>query len=147
VDPARHANYRSTLNLNRRYLRYSVHMRRAPDTLLPLEADILSAAFELRVRGVREWHGYGLAEHMEDVAHQRATGYGTLYRTLARLEGRELLSSRWESSEDARNHIPPHPPRRLYHLTSQGETALREWARTNPAARFRPRLMFETAVD
>jgi DNA-binding PadR family transcriptional regulator len=115
-------------------------MRRSPETLLPLEADILTAALELRVRGVDEWHGYALAEHMEDVDRHRATGYGTLYRTLARLERHELLASRLESAEGARAQNPPRPPRRLYCVTSRGEAALSAWARANPSPRFKPRL-------
>jgi DNA-binding PadR family transcriptional regulator len=118
-------------------------MRRAPETLLPLEADILSAAMKLRMRGLAEWHGYALAEHMEDVEQHRATGYGTLYRTLARMEQHELLESHWESAEDARADNPPHPPRRLYRITCVGETALREWSRAHPAPSFRPRLAFK----
>jgi PadR family transcriptional regulator, regulatory protein PadR len=117
-------------------------VRRARETLLPLEADILSAAMELRVRGVDEWHGYALAEHMEDVDQHRATGYGTLYRTLARMEHHELLESRWQSVEAARGDDPPHAPRRLYRIASLGETALREWTRAQPSSRFQPRLAF-----
>ena len=72
-------------------------MRRKPGTLIPIEQSILSAALYLRVGGMAEFHGFGIAKEVRDRKSARLlTGYGTLYRALGRLEEMGLLESRWE---------------------------------------------------
>ena len=72
-------------------------MRRKPNSLVPLEAAICSAAAGLRVAGVDEFHGYELAKQLADHADRKLlTAYGTLYRALGRLESMGLLTSRRE---------------------------------------------------
>ena len=97
-------------------------MRRKPGGLVPLEIAICTCAADLLIRGTREFHGYDIAKRLSDVAdHKLLTAYGTLYRALGRLESMGLLESRWEDPEvPAREN---RPGRRLYSLTSAGETA------------------------
>ena len=99
-------------------------MRRKPGALLPIEESILAVVARMQRRGVRESHGYDIAQHLRDVSDtKRLTAYGTLYRALARLEKMGLLESRWEdpriAARDAR------PVRRLYTITGAGEEAVR----------------------
>jgi DNA-binding PadR family transcriptional regulator len=98
-------------------------MRRKAGGLIPLEIAICTCAADLLVRGTREFHGYEIAKQLSDVAdHKLLTAYGTLYRALGRLESMGLLESRWEDPEvPAREN---RPGRRLYTLTSAGETAV-----------------------
>jgi len=98
-------------------------MRRKAGGLIPLEIAICTCAADLLVRGTREFHGYEIAKRLSDVAdHKLLTAYGTLYRALGRLESMGLLESRWEDPEvPAREN---RPGRRLYTLTSAGETAV-----------------------
>lgn len=65
-------------------------------------------------------HGYEL---MERAANLRfgATGSGTVYRTLRRMEGDGLCESRWEANGDG-------PARRMYAITDGGEAYLNFWA-------------------
>jgi DNA-binding PadR family transcriptional regulator len=100
-------------------------MRRKPGVLLPLEIAICVAAADLMTTGITEFHGYELAKRLADATHHRLlTAYGTLYRTLGRLEHMGLLESRWEDPEiPAREN---RPGRRLYTLTGAGEAAARE---------------------
>jgi DNA-binding PadR family transcriptional regulator len=104
---------------------YIAGMRRKPGTLLPLEAAICVAAADLLATGTAEFHGYELAKRLADASHHRLlTAYGTLYRTLGRLEQMGLVQSRWEDAEvPAREN---RPGRRLYALTGAGEAAARE---------------------
>jgi PadR family transcriptional regulator, regulatory protein PadR len=117
-------------------------MRRRPGTLLPLELAICAAAADLRRDGTAEFHGYQIAKHVGDAAASRIlTGYGTLYRALARLESMGLLVSQWEDPAiPAREN---RPGRRLYTLTGAGVTAVeearREAAETSRHRRPRPR--------
>lgn len=111
-------------------------MRRKPGTLLPLEIAALEAALELHERGTEEFHGFLLAKHIGDPASaRRLTAYGTLYRSLSRLESAGLLESRWEDPIAAAEQ--GRPLRRLYRVTGKGEEALaraREQARDARAA-------------
>ena len=91
--------------------------RRKPDTLLPLETEILGAALSMRRSGHAVFHGFGLAQAMREQRGSRAlTGHGTLYKALGRLERFGLLSSSWEDPAAAEGR----PRRRLYELTGQG---------------------------
>jgi DNA-binding PadR family transcriptional regulator len=97
-------------------------VRRKPGQLVPLEAAICVCADKLRRSGTLEFHGYEIAKRLGDESNRRLlTAYGTLYRALGRLEAMGLLESRWEDP-----HIPARenrPGRRLYVLTTAGETA------------------------
>ena len=99
-------------------------MRRKPGTLLRLELAVCVAAVDLAEAGVAEFHGYNLARRLADAAERRRlTAYGTLYRTLGRLEKMGLLESHWEDPAiPAREN---RPGRRLYSITNAGEAAVR----------------------
>jgi PadR family transcriptional regulator PadR len=91
--------------------------RRKPDTLLPLESEILGVALSMRRAGQAAFHGFGLAQTMREQSGARAlTGHGTLYKALSRLEQFGLLTSRWEDAAAAEGR----PRRRLYELTGEG---------------------------
>ena len=114
--------------------------RRKPDTLLPLEAEILGAA--LSMHGT--FHGFGLAQTMREQSGSRAlTGHGTLYKALGRLEQFGLLASHWEDAAAAEGR----PRRRLYELTATGarvaERAVADKA--DPATARLPRIASEPA--
>jgi PadR family transcriptional regulator, regulatory protein PadR len=91
--------------------------RRKPETLLPLETEILAVALSIRRSGQATFHGFALAQTMREQSGSRAlTGHGTLYKALSRLEAFGLLTSRWEDAEA----VEGRPRRRLYELTGQG---------------------------
>jgi PadR family transcriptional regulator, regulatory protein PadR len=91
--------------------------RRKPDTLVPLETEILGVALAMLQSGHAAFHGFGLAQSMREQAGSRAlTGHGTLYKALSRLEQFGLLTSRWEDAAAAEGR----PRRRLYELTGEG---------------------------
>ncbi|HSJ45395.1 MAG TPA: helix-turn-helix transcriptional regulator [Euzebyales bacterium] len=101
-------------------------MRRKPNTLLPLEADILNAGMALQRRGARQFYGFQLAKQLADAADaRRLTAHGTLYKALGRLDGRGLLASTWEDPQVAAD--AGRPRRRLYEVTGAGERALAQW--------------------
>jgi PadR family transcriptional regulator PadR len=112
--------------------------RRKPETLLPLETEILAVALSMRRSGHATFHGFGLAQTMREQSGSRAlTGHGTLYKALGRLERFGLLSSRWEDPEAAEGR----PRRRLYELTGQGARVAEkaDAGKTDqPAGRLRP---------
>ena len=95
---------------------------------------------DLAEAGIGQFHGYELARRLADIADRRLlTAYGTLYRTLGRLEKMGLLTSQWEDPAiPAREN---RPGRRLYTITSAGEAAVRDaraaLADTRPAQRRR----------
>ena len=99
-------------------------MRRKPGTLLPLELAICVAAVDLAEAGIDQFHGYELARRLADVADRRLlTAYGTLYRSLGRLEKMGLLTSQREDPAiPAREN---RPGRRFYTITAAGEAAVR----------------------
>src|SRR5262249_3947754 len=100
-------------------------MRRKPGTLVPLEANICTAAIAVRRRGIDEFHGYELAKQLAEARDSKLlTAYGTLYRALARLEAMGLLESRREDPAIAAQEN--RPGRRLYTVTSLAESAMRE---------------------
>jgi DNA-binding PadR family transcriptional regulator len=91
----------------------------------------------LRRGGAAEFHGYDIAKHLGDETNRRSlTAYGTLYRALGRLEAMGLLESRWEDP-----HVPARenrPGRRMYALTSAGQTAAAEARRAAKETQKRP---------
>lgn len=97
-------------------------MRRKPNTLVPLERNLLGAAVAFARAGVEEFHGYAIALELADQAEaRRLTGHGTLYRALDRLEAAGLLASSMEDADRAAS--ARRPRRRLYHLTAEGMRA------------------------
>lgn len=98
-------------------------MNRSQDRLIPIEVAILSAAVELRQQGTDEFHGFSIGKTLEAASATRATiGHGTLYKALHRLELRGYLASHWEESQA--EHRARGPRRRLYRITTEGQTAL-----------------------
>ena len=72
----------------------------------------------------REYYGLELTGRTELAS-------GTIYPLLQGLEGKGMLSSRWEQADPS---IEKRPRRRLYRLTGEGEAAVRtELARLQPA--------------
>jgi DNA-binding PadR family transcriptional regulator len=100
-------------------------MRRKPGTLLAREIVVCTAAANLLVAGIQEFHGYELAKRLTGLAdHRLLSAYGTLYRTLGRLERMGFLISRWEDQNVAVRES--RPGRRFYMLTASGLAALKE---------------------
>jgi DNA-binding PadR family transcriptional regulator len=86
---------------------------------------VISAALALAARGAGEFYGFLLAKEMKAQAGARfRTAYGTLYKTLDRMQRAGLLTSRWEDPAIAESE--GRPRRRLYILTSEGERAYRQ---------------------
>lgn len=107
-------------------------MRRKPGELLPLERDICETAARL----ARAFHGFELAKALADGLDRKTlTGYGTLYRALARLEDMGLLNSVWEDPQVAADE--GRPRRRLYTLTGLGEALVCEFTTVRRATRKR----------
>lgn len=93
-------------------------VRRKPGTLLPLETEILAVALSMLRAGDATFHGFGLAQTMQEQCGSRSlTAHGTLYKALSRLEEFGLLTSRWQ---DAAAAVEGRPRRRLYELTGEG---------------------------
>ena len=109
-------------------------MRRKPGDILPLEADILQLAQERDGQHEPWFHGWTIGRQLED-ATGRVTPFGTLYRTLDRLEELGCLVSEWV--EPAKNGTPR---RRQYRITPEGSRALATAPRTPVRARLTPRL-------
>ena len=97
-------------------------MRRKAGELIPIERSIIQAATLLRKEGLEEFHGVQIAMKIKDEKGARLlTGYGTLYRALARLEQRGILQSRWEDLLPTDGNRPRH---RYYQLTGEVERVL-----------------------
>ena len=119
--PGRHGG----LDVKCIYLLIICQMRRKPGTLIPLEETICRCAAAMRRARHRRFHGYELARRIGTAANRRLlTGYGTLYRALARLEAMGLLRSRREDPDAADRENRPR--RRLYTLTALYEPAAAE---------------------
>jgi len=93
----------------------------------PLIVSLLEPALLILVKGEPS-HGYSLLAELGEM------GIDTLhpsvvYRTLREMEDLEWIQSDWETDQTQG------PPRRIYHLTVQGEEALQYWkqelSRTN----------------
>jgi DNA-binding PadR family transcriptional regulator len=98
-------------------------MRRKTGTLLPIELSILETAIELRVRGVRHFHGFMIASEIKEREDARMlTAHGTLYKALDRLRKQEFLESEWEDPMLAAQE--GRPRRRFYSVTAAGEAAM-----------------------
>ena len=101
---------------------------------LPLgEALAMAADHKVKVRP-RNWltpvalvilreessYGYELKERLEEFGFAEINA-GTLYRTLRQMENEGLCESEWETSNGG-------PARRMYAITSAGESYLAAWA-------------------
>ena len=63
-------------------------------------------------------HGYGIAKAIRNTSHEALDiEFGSLYPALKRLEGRRLVASKWEQSENNRRV-------KLYRLTPAGKKQL-----------------------
>jgi PadR family transcriptional regulator, regulatory protein PadR len=116
--------------------------RRKPGSLLPLETEILELALSMLRAGHVTFHGFGLAQTMQEQRGSRSlTAHGTLYKALSRLEEFGLLTSRWE---DAAAAAEGRPRRRLYELTREG-ACVAERARAEKSIASLPRVSSEPA--
>jgi PadR family transcriptional regulator, regulatory protein PadR len=109
-------------------------MRRKPGDLLPLEADILEIAGDLAERGAPTFHGWTIGGRLEDLTG-REVPFGTLYRTLDRMESLGYLGS--ELGEPERKGAPR---RRLYRITGDGARAFATAPRTPVVGKLKLRL-------
>ena len=95
--------------------------RRRAGVLLPIEEAVIEIGLR-RVRdGEPEFHGFGVAAELDDNGGRTLTAHGTLYKALDRLERNGLLTSRWESEDEA---APSRPRRRLYQVSDKASIAL-----------------------
>lgn len=66
-------------------------------------------------------HGYELMEKLGHFGFDgTSSDMATLYRTLRQLEEDSMVASAWEEGSQG-------PPKRVYELTEDGRTLLREW--------------------
>jgi DNA-binding PadR family transcriptional regulator len=106
--------------------------------LVRLELLILEAGLVLLSRQEKEFHGYQLAREIRNLQGDRfRAAYGTLYRTLERMEQSGLLQSRWE--DPALAEAEGRPRRRLYQITGEGVSAYQRTLEAAPALSLRPR--------
>ena len=96
-------------------------MRRKYGALVPSELAILEVAMDLNGHGTKKFHGFQIAQAIEERGQKSLTGYGTLYRALERLENQGLLESWWEDPDIAVKERRPR--RRLYQLTGKAAPA------------------------
>lgn len=108
-------------------------VRRRAGELLPLEIRVLEVAQAMRSEGEATFHGFGLAQVMQEGRAGGLIGHGTLYKALGRLEERGLLASWWEEPPPAGR-----PRRRLYELTAAGAQAAQVLRRETGVAGGRP---------
>lgn len=98
-------------------------MRRKSGTLISIEISILKAGIEISVHGGKGFHGFMIAKEIKEREDARMlTAHGTLYKALSRMEDAGLLDSEWEDPLIAADERRPR--RRIYGVTSAGETAL-----------------------
>ena len=102
--------------------------------LTALELEVLTAGLALMSRGKAKFYGYELASHLEDTdGAYRRTGFSNLYRTLDRLEAKNLLTSRWDLGGPR--------PRRVYQLAGLAEQLITEFSAAPVTSRLTPRLV------
>jgi len=97
--------------------------RRKQDALIPFEITLLGAALDANTPAHHGLYGYQLAKDAVDNRGLLLVGHGTVYKALGRLESMGLLDGRWEDAADAERERRPR--RRLYRITSPGESAFR----------------------
>lgn len=77
----------------------------------------------------RPRHGYELLERIPEVAREeRRMDLGNLYRVLRGLEEDGIVASQWDAGI-------PGPAKRVYRLTTAGETLLGQWSEALVATR------------
>ena|SRR5215208_7563236 len=108
-------------------------MRRKPGDLLPLEAEILGLAADLADQGQPQFHGWCIGQQLADKGG-RETGFGSLYRTLNRLEEHGYLVSEWVTPDKVGQ-----PPKRVYQITPDGMRAYLTARRTPVSGKLVPR--------
>lgn len=112
-----------------------ISMRRKSDNLFPFEISILEAAKELLRPGDGGFYGFQIANAIKDrEAKHFLSGYGTLYRSLGRLEKLGFLSSHWEDADIA--HEQKRPPRKMYEFTGKTAPVASECVTERPPADF-----------
>jgi PadR family transcriptional regulator PadR len=100
-----------------------------PIRLSPQTAKVLDALLE----APRSWrYGY-------DISRDTGLKSGTLYPILMRLADRELVETRWQTSESGT------PPRHMYRLTPDGLRSARALVRDYASRNSRPVLREATA--
>ncbi len=95
--------------------------RRRPDTLIPLEVDILESGLALQA-SEGNFYGFALAKHLSEHNGSRLTAHGTLYKALSRMTESGMLEANWEDPTVA--EVERRPRRRLYTVTADGSLAL-----------------------
>jgi PadR family transcriptional regulator PadR len=103
--------------------------RRRAGTLVPLALSILRAGLRFGADGER-FHGFGLAASLRTDRHG-LIAHGTLYKALARLQEAGLLEAVWEDPAIAEG--AGRPRRKLYEVTTAGETALHAAEQASPS--------------
>jgi DNA-binding PadR family transcriptional regulator len=89
---------------------------------MDLEYDILVAVVEITAAH-EDAYGFGIARTLAGSESTDAlVGHGTLYKALARLVDRGLLTAQWE--ETPPDDSPVRPRRRLYAVTGEGSRVL-----------------------
>jgi len=68
-------------------------------------------------------HGYVLMEHLQKLGLEEMDA-SVVYRTLRDMEAQGWLTSTWEEEKTQG------PPRRIYHLTREGDEVLAFWTRS-----------------
>ena len=88
---------------------------------IPIERSIQAEL--LLLLGQRPSHGYELIQRLNEADFKSGEAdAATVYRNLRRMDREGLIESHWEVGESG-------PGRRLYKLTTQGEEALKLWAK------------------
>ncbi len=88
---------------------------------IPVERSIQAEL--LLLLGQRPSHGYELIQRLNEADFKSGEAdAATVYRNLRRMDKDGLIESHWEVGESG-------PGRRLYKLTTQGEEALKLWAK------------------
>jgi len=95
-------------------------MRRKPNSLIPIEYDILGTIKMLQNKGFKKCYGWQIAKAMKDYNGTSLVGYGTLYRALDRLVKMGYLERQWEKVVPTEQNRP----RRRYYTLSQSVTVL-----------------------
>lgn len=85
----------------------------------PLVISILEPALLILLKEQAR-HGYTLLADLETLG-MSTIHPSVVYRTLREMEGLEWIQSNWDTDQTQG------PPRRIYRLTTQGESALRNW--------------------
>ena len=89
------------------------------DRLTPLLGALIEPALLILLQE-KPQHGYTLLENLSSLG-LTTPHPSVVYRTLRDMEILQWIQSKWDTEETQG------PPRRIYSLTGQGETALQNW--------------------